>query len=256
MNKKLMGFGVSLLFILTIFSPAVTSRSLDHQESVTVEVNKIGIRGIKKVLTKLSYDEACKLRELLIRLDEALSAGNLRAVRKYESEINGLGIFGDGYQKIPVPMAISSTAVDVEDDNISNTLCYFHAAGRGTIYFTFTLKLVEMIKQVVKNATSLIGALAVIIAMIAIFAPIIILTYIVPFRIAMPVGMVRVENGSVSSFGTRGYKKVEVEENETFDVNISWFTGITINIAFNKSNESGNFLFVSGFALAVEEGEL
>lgn len=254
MNKKLIGFGISLLFILTIFSPVVSSRSLDHQKSVTVEVNKIGISGIKRVLTKLSYDEACKLRELLIRLDEALSAGNLRAVRKYESEINGLGIFGDGYQKIPVPMAISSTAV--EDDNISNTLCYFHAAGRGTIYFTFTLKLVEMIKQAVKNATSLIGALAVIIAMIAIFAPIIILTYIVPFRIAMPVGMVRVENGSVSSFGTRGYKKVEVKENETFDVNISWFTGITINIPFGESNESGNFLFVSGFALSVEEGNL
>ena len=254
MNKKLMGFGVSLLFILMIFSPVVSSRSLDHQKSVTVEVNKIGISGIKKVLTKISYDEACKLRELLIRLDEALSAGNLRAVRKYESEINGLGIFGDSYQKIPVPMAISSTAV--EDDNISNTLCYFHAAGRGTIYFTFTLKLVEMIKQAVKNATSLIGALAVIIAMIAIFAPIIILTYIVPFRMAMPVGMVRVENGSVSSFGTRGYKKVEVKENETFDVNISWFTGITINIPFGKSNESGNFLFVSGFALSVEEGNL
>ena len=250
-----MGFGVSLLFILTIFSPVVSSRSLDHQKSVTVEVNKIGISGIKKVLTKLSYDEACKLRELLIRLDEALSAGNLRAVRKYESEINGLGIFGDGYQKIPLPMAVSSTAV--EDDNISNTLCYFHAAGRGTIYFTFTLKLVEMIKQAVKNATSLIGALAVIIAMIAIFAPIIILTYIVPFRIAMPVGMVRVENGSVSSFGTRGYKKVEVKENETFDVNISWFTGITINIPFHsQDNESGNFLFVSGFALSVEEDNL
>ncbi|MCD6237064.1 MAG: hypothetical protein J7K13_03825 [Thermoplasmata archaeon] len=255
MNKKLMGFGVSLLFILTIFSPVVSSRSLDHQKSVTVEVNKIGISGIKKVLTKISYDEACKLRELLIRLDEALSAGNLRAVRKYESEINGLGIFGDGYQKIPVPMAVSSTAV--EDDNISNTLCYFHAAGRGTIYFTFALKLVEMIKQAVKNATSLIGALAVIIAMIAIFAPIIILTYIVPFRIAMPVGMVRVENGSVSSFGTMGYKKVEVKENETFDVNISWFTGITINIPFHsQDNESGNFLFVSGFALSVEEGNL
>ena len=250
-----MGFGVSLLFILTIFSPVVSSRSLDHQKSVTVEVNKIGISGIKKVLTKISYDEACKLRELLIRLDEALSAGNLRAVRKYESEINGLGIFGDGYQKIPLPMAVSSTAV--EDDNISNTLCYFHAAGRGTIYFTFTLKLVEMIKQAVKNATSLIGALAVIIAMIAIFAPIIILTYIVPFRIAMPVGMVRVENGSVSSFGTRGYKKVEVKENETFDVNISWFTGITINLPFHsQDNESGNFLFVSGFALSVEEDNL
>ena len=250
-----MGFGVSLLFILTIFSPVVSSRSLDHQKSVTVEVNKIGISGIKKVLTKISYDEACKLRELLIRLDEALSAGNLRAVRKYESEINGLGIFGDGYQKIPLPMAVSSTAV--EDDNISNTLCYFHAAGRGTIYFTFTLKLVEMIKQAVKNATSLIGALAVIIAMIAISAPIILLTYIVPFRIAMPVGMVRVENGSVSSFGTRGYKKVEVKENETFDVNISWFTGITINLPFHsQDNESGNFLFVSGFALSVEEGNL
>jgi len=250
-----MGFGVSLLFILTIFSPVVSSRSLDHQKSVTVEVNKIGISGIKKVLTKISYDEACKLRELLIRLDEALSAGNLRAVRKYESEINGLGIFGDGYQKIPLPMAVSSTAV--EDDNISNTLCYFHAAGRGTIYFTFTLKLVEMIKQAVKNATSLIGALAVIIAMIAISAPIILLTYIVPFRIAMPVGMVRVENGSVSSFGTRGYKKVEVKENETFDVNISWFTGITINLPFHsQDNESGNFLFVSGFALSVEEDNL
>ena len=141
-------------------------------------------------------------------------------------------------------------------DNISNSLCYFHAAGRGTILFTLGVKMVEFITNAVKNASSFIEGLAIIIVLLALFAPFLLVTYLVPFRIMMPVGVINMESGSISSFGLDGHKKVFVDENNPLSVTVRGFSGITISIPSGQNNdESNGFLFVSGSSLSVEESD-
>jgi hypothetical protein len=66
----------------------------------------------------------------------------------------------------------------------------------------------------------------------------------------MPVGTLVLANGTVSSIGVLGVKKMKVNATQ-IEVNVSWFTGLTINIP-RLSNESKPFTFVSGFAAKVE----
>ncbi|HEC82106.1 MAG TPA: hypothetical protein ENI42_06780 [Thermoplasmatales archaeon] len=247
-GKRLLVFGVSTLFILVMFSPVVYSKEIYQQRSVVVEVNRVSVYGVKRVLSEMSYGDACKLKELLIKLNDAIDKGDSQAVEEYEAQLNEMRLFDNTNLRIPVK---GVSTVDVMEDNISNSLCYFHAAGKGTILFTLGVKIVELITNAIKNASSLIEALAIAIALLAIFAPFLLITYLVPFRIAMPISVVDLESGRMATLGLNGCKKVVVDENNPLSVTLRWFSGVTVNIPFGQDNES--FLFVSGFAFSVEE---
>jgi len=249
--RKLTVFGVAAVLFLVVFSPVVYSEESGHQESVVVKASRVGVNGVVETLTEMSYDDACKLREFLIELNNAIERGDLQTIKEYESQLNEMGLFGNVYQKIPLKGVSAADA----GDNISNSLCYFHAAGRGTILFTLGVKMVEFITNAVKNASSFIEGLAIIIVLLALFAPFLLVTYLVPFRIMMPVGVINMESGSISSFGLDGHKKVFVDESNPLSVTVRGFSGITISIPSGQNNESNGFLFVSGFSLSVEESD-
>lgn len=261
MKKKIVcvsAIVIGMLIILGGISPSVCSKDID---TITIEVNRY-YRKNTTTYTEVSAEEAKEIKQILINLNEAIENNDEAAISQYETILNNKGIFGDEYQEffskktfsekmnqnnnLLYPQYLKKTTAD----NISNILCYFNAIGTGGIFFMLALRFLEAMQQAISNASSLIEAFVILIALLPFFVMIYLFTHLIPFRILMPVGAISLTNGSMSSLGLQGYKRVKVGE-DNYDVNVSWFTGITLN--FIGSEELGGFLFVSGIAASVKE---
>jgi hypothetical protein len=262
MNKKIICIStmfVAILIVLGSLSPSICSKDL---ETVTIEVNRYYGKKSTPIYTELTYEEAEELKEILTQLNAAIENNDEEAISQYESLLNEKGIFGDEYQEFfsnnafyeKMDLSKYSTYSKYfkqNSDNISNTLCYFNAIGNGVILFQLELKFWEAMRKAIDNASGIIEALVILLALLPIFVLIFLMTHLIPFRILMPIGMVSLNTGRISSLGLKGFKKI-ILNNETTNVNISGFTGLTINIGFSGSKP---FLFVSGIAIEVKETE-
>ncbi len=248
---------VAILIVLSSLSPSICSKDL---ETVTIEVNRYYGKKSTPIYTEVTYEEAEKLKEILTQLHTAIENNDEKAISEYESILNQKGIFRDEYQDFfsqdtfYKKMDLSkyygySKYFKQNGDNISNLLCYFNAIGDGVILFQLELKIWEAIQRAVENASGFIEAFVILLALLPIFVLVFLMTHLIPFRILMPVGMISLNTGRISSLGINGFKKV-ILDNETTNVNISGFTGLTINIGFSGSKP---FLFVSGIAIEVKE---
>ena len=75
------------------------------------------------------------------------------------------------------------------------------------------------------------------------------LTDLIPIKILTPTGAISLQNGTISCLGLNGFQRVKVGA-EAYGVNLSWFTGSTINLP--PINNHKAFLFVSGIVLKAE----
>jgi hypothetical protein len=111
------------------------------------------------------------------------------------------------------------------------------------------LAFVQELVDAINNVSNPIGAVILYIILLPLIVLTILLTDLIPFRIFSPRGAIALRNGTISATGAGGRQKVTVGE-EGYGVNLSGFTGITINIPPINTHKS--FLFVSGFALKAE----
>ncbi len=268
--KKVLIFSalVAILIILGGLSPSICSKDIEpvqisqNSEIIPVEVNRYYGQQSETILSELSYEEAEELREILTLLNEAIKNNDEDAIDQYEKVLNEKGIFGDNYQEFFSHNTYNEMMKTfrfhklakylgiLNNDNVSNLLCYFNAIGNGTIVFALGVRVYEAIVRIVENQTSIIAALILFIALLPLLAMVMLFTSLIPFRILMAEGIVVMFNGKISSIGLQGRKKLIVEGDD-IAVNISWFTGITLNLMFTENR----FTFVSGIALKVEESD-
>jgi len=271
MKKKIIILAaiVAILIVLAGLSPSICSKDIkpdkigQYSDTINIEVNRYYGRQPETINTKLSYEEAEQIKEILIQLSDALDKNDEKTIKECESILNKKGIFGDNYQqfysydtyiKMIKTLRFTGLAEYLErknSDNISNIMCYFNAIGNGTILFTLGVRMYEAIVRIIENQTSIIGALILFIALVPLLAIVMLFTSLIPFRILMPVGIVVMYKGRISSLGLQGRKKLEVEGPDSVNVNISWFTGLTINLPFSDNR----FVFVSGIALRAQESD-
>ena len=264
MKKKLITISllIAIVLVCTGFSPALASpknTSLEIQNTlVPIEVNYLLGRQHKQTRTFVSESEAEEIRQYLIELRTALEQNDQQAIKKYEILLKEKGIFTDDNQNILLnidrvtllqkrmqPTIFTSQA----GDNISNNLCYFNAIGEGLVAWWLAIQVWEGIVNMIKNQSSAIAAIILLLIFLPFFVLTMLITNLIPFRILAPAGVLAVKNGTVSAIGLNGAQKVTVGP-EGYGVNLSGFTGITINIA--PINNRSSFLFVSGIALKAE----
>ncbi len=265
MNKKivLISLLAAVLVVATGFTPALASSqntllSIKH-DLVTIEVNHHLGRQTKQIRTTVAVSEAEEIRQYLSKLYDAQERNDYQAILKYELLLNEKGIFGDSYQKIspniPGVFMLEKTTLPfyptgLADENISNTFCYFNAIGEGLVAWWLAVQILEGIITMIKNASSLIVALIILLTFLPFFVLTMLFTNLIPFRILAPKGVLSLVNGTIFALGLQGFQRVEVGA-ESYAVNLSGFTGITINIP--PINDRKSFLFVSGFALKAEK---
>ncbi len=264
MDKKIIYVSIltSAVVLITGFSPALATPNTDlfaiRNDLVTIEVNHFLGRHPTQVYTTITAAEASEIRQYLIELSNAQQQNDREAIERYESILNQKGIFGQGYQqfnsKDDYTPWLKNTKLShhfdgFADDNISNRFCYFGAIGEGLMLWWIGLALWQTIIKAVTNVSNPIGAIILLIMMLPFLVLSMLLSDLIPFRILAPTGMISLKNGTISSIGFNGVQRINVEA-EPYEVNLSGFTGLTINIP--PINEHKAFLFISGFAVQAE----
>jgi len=256
---------MATIVILAGLSSVVGSSDIEALENatVTIEVNKYLGKKPEQILTEVSEEEAKEIEQLLLELYDALEGNDKTAISEHQNTLNKKGIFGDEHYEFysqdefleMVDTSKNSQFFNrldkIQGDNISNYVCYYHAAGKGMMVFTLGLRVLQAIIEAANNAGSFLGGLIILLALLPFYVLIALMTHLIPFRILMPIGIIIMESGKMFSLGLDGFKSVTVE-GEPYNVNISWFTGLTVNIPFSENP----FLFVSGVAFKVEESDI
>lgn len=264
MNKKIVFFSIigAAIIVLGGLSPTIFAKDI-KPDSVIIEVNRYYGKKSAPIYTEVSNDEAEEIKQILIQLNTAIQNSDEKAIAQYEKILNDKGIFGGSYQKFFSDSKYSQTMEKTKlakyakyfgsksGDNISNFMCYFNAIGEGAMLWWLGLKVLDAIVKVIQNASNPFEAFILLLVLLPFLAITMLLTDLIPFRILAPSGAIALQNGSISSLGLMGLKRVKVGA-ESVGVNLSWFTGITINIP--PINGKKAFLFVSGIALRVEPG--
>lgn len=257
---------MATVVILAGLSSVVGSSDIEalvENATVTIEVNKYLGKKPEQILTEVSEEEAKEIEQLLLGLYDAIERNDKTAISKYQNTLNKKGIFGDKHYEFysqdefleMVDTSKNSQLFNrldkIQGDNISNYVCYYHAAGKGMMIFTLGLRVLQAIIEAVNNAESFLEALIILLALLPFYVLIALMTHLIPFRILLPIGVIMMESGKMFSLGLSGFKSVTVED-EPYNVNISWFTGLTVNIPFSENP----FLFVSGVAFEVKESDI
>ncbi len=215
-------------------------------------------RQPQQIRTTVTASEAEEIRQYLMELYQAQERNDRQAILKYEALLNEKGIFGNHYQhfisningkilleKTQLPSSFTNAA----GDNISNVLCYINAIGEGLVMWWFALSFWQAIASALKNVSNPLAAFILLLALLPLAITVMILTNLIPFRILAPIGAFALKNGSISCFGLQGFQRVKVGA-EAYGVNLTGFTGLTINIP--PMNNRTAFLFISGVALKAE----
>jgi hypothetical protein len=116
--------------------------------------------------------------------------------------------------------------------------------------FTIGAILGQILIDILENVSSIWEALALMAILLPIYVMVFMATHFIPFRILLPVGTIGVENGSISTLGLNGVHRKEIVANMT-ELEVYGFTGITISLP--GTNNTKEFLFVSGFSFIAKE---
>lgn len=265
MKKKIiiLSSGVGILLLLTGITPALASNNTDvftmRNTFVTIEVNHYLGRHTQQTFTTVPFEEAEEIRQYLCAFYDAQQRNDLAAITYYESLLTEKGIFDERYQQLFLKNKedvlrgkkdAASSVTRLADENISNRLCFFNAIGEGIVAWWLALKIWEGIVRLIKNQTSALAALILLLIFLPYFVLALVFTNLIPFRIMTPIGALFLKNGTISCIGVNGFQRVKVGP-EGYGVNLSGFTGLTINIP--SINNRSSFLFISGFALKAEK---
>jgi hypothetical protein len=264
MNKKIViaSLFMVMLVLLTAFSPALASKNNNFKtiknDLVTIEVNRYLGKKPEQIYTRVTSAEAEQIKQDLMALYDAQQRNDHKAISKYEALLNEKGIFGNSYQKfysndnrmtLTEKTKFTQYLTSQTGANISNSFCYFNAIGEGIMLWWLGLQVWDGIVHAIQNVSNPIAALILLLVLLPFLVITMLFTDLIPFRILAPYGAISLQNGTTSSLGLMGYKRVEVGATPC-GVNLSWFTGITINIP--SINNHKPFLFVSGIALKAE----
>lgn len=264
MKKKTIIINVfaSVLILVVGFTPALESEKTNlpviQTDLVTIEVNHYLGRQQKQIRTSVTATEAEEIKFYLTELYKAQERNDYPTISKYEALLNEKGIVGPQVQKIMSknaarsligtryhPISLTSTA----GENISNRLCYFNAIGEGVVLWWLGLQVWEGITKLIKNASSFFEAFILFIVFLPLLLLTLVLSNLIPLRVLAPIGVLALRNGTISCVGLNGVQKVTAGV-EPYEVNLSWFTGVTIN--FLPTTNHTAFLFVSGMAIKAE----
>lgn len=268
LNKKIVFLSIlSAILMITIgFSSAIAKNTTTKSEKIVFETKVFNGLRLEKNLVELSIEESEEIKQILLDLDEAIRNNDEESILKYKTILKEYGIIDEMSSRFILPQ----NTADLLNNDVSNSMCYFHAVGSGLIIFPIEQEIFNKINAAARNTAEqtdnplakIIIYLVVFILLFVLFClPVIIFTRLIPFRIMVPSATVQLQEGRMWTRGAQGYKEVTTDD-ETISVELSYFTGVTISMlpfSFNseseEDNERNSFMFASGFAFKVELSE-
>lgn len=241
-TKDLINFLMIITIIISIFSPAIYAESLESiSDTITVDTLLYKNGMVKKISIQVNKNELDDIKNHLIRLNSLIENGDKRGILLELRFLRDKGIVQDNPDEIYNLITTDRlTNIDHKEkpleENISNYLCYVNAIGNGLMIFTIG----QILYLLAKNGVVLPGVIYVVILA---------LTHSIPFRIMLPLGFIKLDNGSTSIIGLKGYQHL-IATDKSVAFSLIGFTGLVINFPVNTDLI---FLFVSGLSLEVTD---
>jgi len=264
MQKKIItiSFFCVIVVVLACYTPALASKAITQnpdQTTIPIEVTRYVGKNALRTIASVSPANALQIKECLIQLSQAQQNNDGPTIARCITELRSYGIKIDKKdatslapqniitkcKKMLSPSFLSSAA----SDNISNAVCFVNAIGQGMMYGAFAVKFLQEVSKALQNQTNPFLVIILLLTFLPLILIVILLNDLIPIRILMPTGILALANGSVSSIGLLGLKHQKVGA-DPIQANLSWFTGLTINIP-PLHNGSKPFVFLSGFVLKI-----
>jgi hypothetical protein len=255
MKKKLVMVSCLCVIVLALagYTPALASKPLAPTiGTVPVEVTHYTGKHQVQTITTLSSSDAWQIEQCLIDLNNAQQRNDRTTISHCISILNSKGITISAQEQtlLSPQRIIQLYGKSALRDDVSNQACFFTAVGQGMLVGTFALRFIQAVAAAIQNQSNPLGAIILLIIMLPLLLLVLLINDLIPIRILMPQGALALRNGTVFDVGLQGVKRMTANATQ-IGVNLSWFTGITVNIPPLK-NESKPFTFVSGFAAKVE----
>jgi hypothetical protein len=226
---------------------------------VPIEVTKYFGSSPVTTQTMVSPAAADEIRVLASELSSALDRRDMSAAVVCVHALQGYGIsFGPQYLPLMNLQGIFSHTMAIAlhpasagpDENLSNSACILNAHGEGMLLGPITENFIKQISEVLSNASGVIEALVLLIILLPLIVTVILFNALIPLRLMMSHGVLALANGTISTRGAQGHKIKQVSGAEHAQVNVTLFTGITLNIL--PFNNRKPFCLISGFAAKTE----
>ena len=252
----ILGIIFAVLLILPTVNPIVNSENIETQNKILIEIKNYKKFSVDSNYVEMTIQEAEELKQMLIKLDEAIQNKDLQKIDQYEKILSKKGLLQNNqklyYNSDEKPFLSKLSNFDRlnSEENISNTLCYFQAAGKGLVVYTIGHLL--LIPTII--LTSLFGNEIWPIFLYP-YLLILFLTHRIPIRIGLPIAAINMANGTISARGLKGYQTVSVNDtSSSHQVTIMGFTGITIHLPGINKTESDleGYMFISGFTISAK----
>jgi len=246
-----------LILIISFYSPVVSaSKNIENQELVEVKINNCIYGSIKQDIKYLTVGEVKEIKQILLEYNKAIEENNFDQIAKCESWLKEKGILNE-IQLLILSLLNRYEGSSITNSNadISESNCKFSAIGNGFMVFPLEKQIIDWIQKQAENQENFIAGFVIMLLLLVLFyLPVMLVTHLIPFRIAMPHSQVTLNSGTMKVGDQNVIPPIKV--------NLTSFTGITISTPnFSMDNESGDgnsggFLFVTGYAGKVEEVEI
>ena len=240
----------AILLIVPQFSPVALSDTIE--KTIEIQTHFYNNHNVETISTILPVHEAEEIKDILLELNRAIEQRNEEAIRNYETLLQKKGILREkprthfSQDCIPrVQTRFQNLFSNLLNENISNSMCYVNVVGSGFMYFTIGIILGILMVFLL----SIFGE-DILTLLLPLYIGVALVTHIIPFRPFLPIGIIAMDNGTITTVGTQGTQNMELH-NQSAQVILTGFAGLTINIPFG---EQEGFLYVSGFALAIKAG--
>lgn len=235
-----------LILVTAVYAPHITAHTTINKQQIEItnQDNSIAVtitnylNGITIPTQKtITQQEANALHHILRQYHHALTTDNTDHQEDCEAWLHEKQLL------TPEQLRIISHHTTTKNPVTSYR---FSAVGNGIMLFPAEVSVLEWIIEQVQEQDNFIAQFVLFILLVVLFyTPVMLVTHLIPFRIAMPHGQVRLDSGTMTINGEN------VPPPAT--VNLTGFTGITISTPPTSSdeeenNDDGGFLFVKGIA--------
>jgi len=240
--------------MFSFYSPIISASStIENQKLIEVKINNYLYGSVKQNIKELQVEEVRELKQTLLKYDKAIQENNIDQIAKCESWLKEKGVLNEKELKIlSLLNRYQGSQTTTSNGDILGSNCIFSATGDGFMLFPVETEIIKWIQKNIEEQDSVLAGFVLMLLLLVLFyLPVMLVTHLIPFRIAMPHSQVDLNSGTM--------KVGNQELTPPIKVNLTSFTGITISMpktsTGNESEEdnSGGFLFVKGYAGKVEE---
>ena len=255
-NKTYIGIFTIILTLSINLSPIVNSNAINQQKTIFIETTISNEHTRNTIITETTRNHAEEIKQILVNLHDALNKNDRQKIIRYETQLYSKGILNHQNKKFFSNQNIMNLLIKTKneallekikdipykatDTIINNSFCITNIIGTGNVYVSGLGLTIAFILLIRAGGSSLLQFI------FPIYMALAAMSSFIPCRAFLPYASITLNKGSISTLGIlKGHQTKNI--NESTQVDLSGFSGLSINIPFPDLSTS--FIFYCGFTI-------